>query len=49
MATLENSLNFEDFQKLLTKPYVKSALSSANVALNEFYLGPSINDVDSVG
>ncbi|KAL2533684.1 Aminotransferase-like [Abeliophyllum distichum] len=45
----DNSTSFEDFQELLTKPYVDpSCLLLAKPELNEFYLGPSFNNVDSV-
>ncbi|KAL2466316.1 Aminotransferase-like [Abeliophyllum distichum] len=46
----DNRINFEDFQELLTRPYVNpSCLLPSKPELNEFYLGPSFNDADSVG
>ncbi|KAL2485159.1 bromodomain-containing protein 9-like [Abeliophyllum distichum] len=46
----ENHISFEDFQELLTRPYVNtSCLLPFKPELNEFYLGPSFNDADSVG
>lgn len=54
MATLQtpsdNSHSFEDFQNLLTRPYINSnSLSQAHPDKNEFYLGSSFNDVESIG
>ncbi|KAL2533485.1 Uncharacterized protein Adt_06836 [Abeliophyllum distichum] len=46
----DNRINFEDFQELLTRPYVNpSCLLPSKPELNEFYLGPSFNNADSVG
>ncbi|KAL2531785.1 hypothetical protein Adt_05136 [Abeliophyllum distichum] len=46
----ENHISFEDFQKLLIRPYVNpSCLLPLKPELNEFCLGPSFNDDDSVG
>ncbi|KAL2498150.1 bromodomain-containing protein 9-like [Abeliophyllum distichum] len=47
---LENRISFEDFQELLTRPYVNpSCLLPSKPELNEFYVGPSFNDADSIG
>ncbi|KAL2466465.1 PMD domain-containing protein [Abeliophyllum distichum] len=44
-----NRINFENFQELFTRPYVNpSCLLPSKPELNEFYLGPSFNDADSV-
>ncbi|KAL2474296.1 PMD domain-containing protein [Abeliophyllum distichum] len=46
----KNCISFEDFQELLTRPYVNpSCLLPSKPELNEFYLGPSFNDADSIG
>ncbi|KAL2475350.1 PMD domain-containing protein [Abeliophyllum distichum] len=47
---LDNRISFEDFQELMTRPYVNpSCLLPSKPELNEFYLGPSFNDTDSIG
>ncbi|CAA2997790.1 Hypothetical predicted protein [Olea europaea subsp. europaea] len=45
----DDSFSFEDFQKILTRPYVNlNFLAPANAELNEFYLGPSFNNAEAV-
>ena len=53
MATSQSqsgdSFSFEDFQKLLNRPYITpNFLAPANVELNEFYLGPFFNNAEAV-
>ncbi|CAA2964798.1 Hypothetical predicted protein [Olea europaea subsp. europaea] len=53
MATSQSqsgdSFSFEDFQKLLTLPYITpNFLAPVNVELNEFYLGPSFNNTEAI-
>ncbi|CAA3031072.1 Hypothetical predicted protein [Olea europaea subsp. europaea] len=44
-----DSFSFEDFQKLLTRPYITpNFLTPANVELKEFYLGPAFNNVEAI-
>lgn len=44
-----DSFSFDDFQKLLSRPYITpSFLAPANVELNEFYLGPFFNNAEAV-
>ncbi|KAL2498036.1 PMD domain-containing protein [Abeliophyllum distichum] len=46
----DNLISFEYFQELLTRRYVNpSCLLSTKPESNDFYLGPSFNDADSVG
>ncbi|XP_022855250.1 bromodomain-containing protein 9-like, partial [Olea europaea var. sylvestris] len=45
----DDSFNFENFQKILTRPYVNSNfLASADAELNEFNLGPSFNNAETI-
>lgn len=45
----DNILSFEDFQTLLARLYINSTfISLANPNLNEFYLGPSFKDIESI-